>query len=76
MEKKEQLQQIRRFNRLVTQRVGALEANYLSRGRPLGEARLIFETDGDGVDVRALRLKLGLDFAISAASCNRSRGRA
>ena len=58
---KEQLQQIRRFNRLVTQRVGALEANYLSRGRPLGEARLIFETDGDGVDVRALRLKLGLD---------------
>jgi DNA-binding MarR family transcriptional regulator/GNAT superfamily N-acetyltransferase len=58
---KDQLQQIRRFNRLVTQRVGALEANYLSRGRPLGEARLIFETGRDGVDVRALRLKLGLD---------------
>jgi len=58
---KDQLQQIRRFNRLVTQRVGALEANYLSRGRPLGEARLIFETGVDGVDVRALRLKLGLD---------------
>jgi DNA-binding MarR family transcriptional regulator/GNAT superfamily N-acetyltransferase len=57
----DQLQQIRRFNRVVTQRVGALEANYLSRGRPLGEARLIFETDGDRVDVRALRLKLGLD---------------
>jgi DNA-binding MarR family transcriptional regulator/GNAT superfamily N-acetyltransferase len=58
---KDQLQQIRRFNRLVTQRVGALEGNYLRRGRPLGEARLIFETGGDGVDVRALRLKLGLD---------------
>jgi DNA-binding MarR family transcriptional regulator/GNAT superfamily N-acetyltransferase len=58
---KDQLQQVRRFNRLVAQRVGAREANYLSRGRPLGEARLIFETGGDGVDVRALRLKLGLD---------------
>lgn len=58
---RDQLQQIRRFNRLVTQRVGALEANYLRRGRPLGEARLIFEIGGDGVDVRALRLKLDLD---------------
>jgi DNA-binding MarR family transcriptional regulator/GNAT superfamily N-acetyltransferase len=57
----DQLQQIRRFNRLVTQRVGALEANYLSRGRPLGEARLIFEAGGDCVDVLALRLRLGLD---------------
>ena len=56
-----QVQQVRRFNRLVTQRVGALEANYLRRGRPLGEARLIFETGADGVDVRALRNKLGLD---------------
>ena len=58
---KDQLQQIRRFNRLVTQRVGALEANYLKRGRPLGEARVIFETGDDGVDVRALRNTLGLD---------------
>jgi hypothetical protein len=29
-----QLRQIRRFNRLVTRRVGALETNYLRRGRP------------------------------------------
>src|SRR5271154_4882035 len=56
-----QLQQIRRFNRLVTQRVGALEANYLRRGRPLAEARLIFEIGADGADVRALRMRLGLD---------------
>jgi len=55
------LQQIRRFNRLVTQRVGALEANYLRRGRPLAEARLIFEIGADGADVRALRMRLGLD---------------
>jgi DNA-binding MarR family transcriptional regulator/GNAT superfamily N-acetyltransferase len=56
-----QLQQVRRFNRVVTQRVGALEDSYLRRGRPLGEARLIFEAGMHGVDVRALRNKLGLD---------------
>jgi DNA-binding MarR family transcriptional regulator/GNAT superfamily N-acetyltransferase len=56
-----QLQQVRRFNRLVTQRVGALEADYLRRGRPLAEARLIFEISAVGVEVRMLRGKLGLD---------------
>jgi DNA-binding MarR family transcriptional regulator/GNAT superfamily N-acetyltransferase len=52
---------VRRFNRRVTHRVGALEDSYLRRGRPLGEARLIFETGPDGTGVRALRNKLGLD---------------
>jgi DNA-binding MarR family transcriptional regulator/GNAT superfamily N-acetyltransferase len=56
-----QLRQIRRFNRLVTRRVGALETNYLRRGRPLAEARLIFEIGADGVDLRTLRMRLGLD---------------
>jgi DNA-binding MarR family transcriptional regulator len=56
-----QLQSVRRFNRIVTQRVGALEVDYLRRGRPLAEARLIFEISADGVDVHALRSKLGLD---------------
>ncbi len=56
-----ELQHIRRFNRLVTRRVGALEVDYLRRGRPLAEARLIFEISAAGVDVRALRDKLGLD---------------
>ncbi len=56
-----QVQQVRRFNRLVTQRVGALDESYLSRGRPLSEARLIFETGVGGADVRALRDALGLD---------------
>ena len=56
-----QLRQVRRFNRLVTQRVGALETNYLRRGRPLAEARLIFEIGADGVDLRTLRVRLGLD---------------
>jgi DNA-binding MarR family transcriptional regulator len=56
-----QLQSVRRFNRLVTQRVGALEVDYLRRGRPLAEARLLFEISADGPDVRALRNRLGLD---------------
>jgi len=56
-----QIEQVRRFNRLVTQRVGALEDSYLRRGRPLGEARLICETGAEGADLRALRAKLGLD---------------
>jgi DNA-binding MarR family transcriptional regulator/GNAT superfamily N-acetyltransferase len=55
------IQQVRRFNRLVTRRVGALDDSYLSRGRPLGEARLIFEIGLAGADVRALRAALGLD---------------
>jgi DNA-binding MarR family transcriptional regulator/predicted GNAT family acetyltransferase len=55
------LQQIRRFNRLVTRRVGALEIDYLRRGRPLAEARLIFEIGADGADLRTLRSRLKLD---------------
>jgi DNA-binding MarR family transcriptional regulator len=56
------ISQIRRFNRLVTQRVGALQDSYLSRGRPLGEARLLFEIgEADGCDLAVLRQRLGLD---------------
>ena len=53
--------QVRRFNRIVTQRSGALEDAFLSRGRPLGQARLLWEIGPDGSDVRALRARLGLD---------------
>jgi DNA-binding MarR family transcriptional regulator/GNAT superfamily N-acetyltransferase len=53
--------QVRRFNRLVTQRVGALEDHYLARGRPLGEARVLWEIGDDGCDVRSLRSRLDLD---------------
>ncbi len=56
-----QLQSVRRFNRLITKRVGALEVDHLRRGRPLAEARLIFEIGADGADVRTLRSKLDLD---------------
>jgi DNA-binding MarR family transcriptional regulator/GNAT superfamily N-acetyltransferase len=52
--------QVRRFNRVVTQRVGALDDHFLARDRPLGEARLLWEI-GDGREVRELRSELGLD---------------
>src|SRR4051795_9092287 len=56
-----QIEQVRRFNRVVTQHVGALEDSYLRRGRPLGEARLLHEIGPDGIDVRVLRDRLKLD---------------
>ena len=55
------IQQVRRFNRLITQRTGALEDSYLRRGRPLGEARLLFEIGPDGADIRTLRARLNLN---------------
>ena len=54
-------EQVRRFNRVVTQRIGALDDHYLSRDRPLGEARLLWEIGPDGTDTRSLRQRLGLD---------------
>src|SRR5690606_16800601 len=51
----------RAFNRIVTQRIGALDAHYLARDRPLGESRLLWEIGPEGCDVRALRTRLGLD---------------
>jgi DNA-binding MarR family transcriptional regulator/GNAT superfamily N-acetyltransferase len=56
-----QIEQVRRFNRVVTQRTGALDNSYLRRGRPLGEARLLFEIGVSGAEVRTLRERLGLD---------------
>src|SRR5438093_2829436 len=55
------LAQVRSFNRLVVQRVGALDDRYLTRNRPLGEARVLWEIGAEGCDVRQLRSRLGLD---------------
>ena len=55
------IDQVRRFSRIVTQRVGALDDAFLSRGRPLGQARLLWEIGQDGSDVRRLRARLDLD---------------
>lgn len=52
---------VRRFNRTVTQRVGALSDQFLARGRPLGQARLLWEIGPEGRDVRELRSALDLD---------------
>ena len=52
---------LRSFNRTVTERVGALEARYLGRDRPLGESRLLWEIGPEGAAVRDLRRRLGLD---------------
>ncbi len=55
------IDQVRRFNRTVTQRVGALDDTFLARDRPLGQARLLWEIGPDGSDVRGLRARLDLD---------------
>ena len=56
-----QIQQVRSFNRAVTRRIGALSDDYLGRGRPLAESRLLFEIGHAGADLRDLRARLGLD---------------
>jgi DNA-binding MarR family transcriptional regulator/GNAT superfamily N-acetyltransferase len=53
--------QVRSFNRTVTQTVGALNERYLARGRPLGEARVLWEVGLEGCEIRSLRSRLGLD---------------
>src|SRR6266852_3822146 len=55
------VEQVRSFNRTVTQRVGALSDGFLARGRPLAEARLLWEIGTEGCEVRSLRARLGLD---------------
>lgn len=53
--------QVRRFNRTVTQRVGALSDQYLARARTLGASRVIWEIGTEGCEVRSLRSRLALD---------------
>jgi DNA-binding MarR family transcriptional regulator/GNAT superfamily N-acetyltransferase len=55
------VEQVRRFNRTVTQRVGVLNDRYLARDRPLGESRVLWEIGLAGRDVRELRIALDLD---------------
>ncbi len=56
-----QVRSVRSFNRVVTQRVGALNDRFLSRRRPLGEARVLWEIGTEGCEVRSLRSRLDLD---------------
>ena len=56
-----QVAQVRRFNRTVTQRVGALSDDFLSRSRPLAMSRLLWEIGTEGGEVVMLRARLGVD---------------
>ncbi len=51
---------VRRFNRAVTTEVGALDASFLGRGRPLGEAGMLYALGPEGGEVSAAWAKLGL----------------
>ena len=57
---------VRSFNRTVTERIGALDEQYLGTGRPLGQARMLWEIGWDGAAVRDLRLRLALDSAYAS----------
>lgn len=52
---------IRRFNRAVTTEVGALDASFLGRGRPLGAARVLCAIPAEGRTVADLRAYLAID---------------
>jgi DNA-binding MarR family transcriptional regulator/GNAT superfamily N-acetyltransferase len=53
--------QIRSFNRIVAESIGAIDDPFLGRGRPMGESRLLWEIGVEGADIRALRARLNLD---------------
>jgi DNA-binding MarR family transcriptional regulator/GNAT superfamily N-acetyltransferase len=57
------VEQVRSFNRTVTERIGVLNDHFLGRNHPLGEARLLWEIGEQGAEVRKLRSRLGLDSA-------------
>lgn len=55
------VQDVRRFNRTVAQRLGALHDSFLGRDRPMAEARVLWEIGPEGSEVRRLRAALDLD---------------
>ncbi len=57
------VEQVRSFNRTMTERIGVLNDHYLGRNHPLGEARLLWEIEEQGAEVRELRQRLSLDSA-------------
>lgn len=52
---------LRRFNRIVTREIGALDTSYLGRGRPLSTARVLHLITAQGTDVAVIRQTLGFD---------------
>ena len=53
--------QLRRFNRAITRRIGALDDRFMGRGRPMAESRMLYEIGPEGQELRRLRARLGLD---------------
>lgn len=66
-----QVEKVRRFNRVVTLRVGGLNDQYLSRDRSLGLSRLLWEIEPEGSEVRVLRSRLGLDSGYTSRQLRR-----
>ena len=62
---------VRRFNRVVTQRIGVLHDDYLSRDRSLGLDRVLWEIEREGSEVRVLRSRLGLDSGYTSRQLRR-----
>ncbi len=52
---------IRRFNRTITRRIGALDESFLGEGVSLGKARVLYEIANGLIQVRELRARLRLD---------------
>jgi len=55
------IETFRQFQRVVTREVGALQDDFLGRGRPYGASRLLWEMGDGPVEVASLRERLGLD---------------
>lgn len=60
----DQIARLRRFNRVVTREIGALDTSYLGRGRPLGAVRVLNLVKPEGTDLTVLRTALELDTAL------------
>src|SRR3954453_15152629 len=56
------LHRVRRFNRTVAEAIGVTGDRFLGRKRPPGESRILWEIGSDGIDIRLLRQRLGLDW--------------
>jgi DNA-binding MarR family transcriptional regulator/GNAT superfamily N-acetyltransferase len=55
------VQQVRSFNRIVAEAIGAIDERFLGRGRPMAESRLLWEIGPEGAELRDLRARLALD---------------
>ncbi len=53
--------QVRSFNRLVAERIGALDDRFLQANRPMNESRLLWEIGANGEELRVLRDRLDID---------------